>query len=298
MAGRLGCARKNVSGLISAKNRVLELKPCQPHIKYRDPAAAKHNLQGTTHGSNVLCSLTELSVSWSGVRLLAESLARRPPTEDTPVKIGTTGLALPSLTAVVIMAACLATPAFAAWSLVWSDEFNGTSLNAGNWTHDIGTGCPSLCGWGNNELQYYRSQNVTVTGGNLVITSRPNPTAARRFTSGKVTHQGQALVPLRPDRDAGQDSHRRRHVAGVLDDAPGRRLRRLGGQRRDRHHGVGQRHDLGRRRAPLRRQLARRTPTRAVPTPWAAPTSPTTSTSTPSSGSPTRSAGTWTASST
>ena len=111
---------------------------------------------------------------------------------------------------------------------------------------------------------------------------------------GQGPHPGQAVLPLRPDRDAGQDPHRRRHVAGLLDDAPGRRLRRLGRQRRDRHHGV--------RRTPRPRSAVRSTtaaagpttPRPARPTPWAEPTSPTTSTSTPSNGSPTRSAGTWT----
>ena len=36
-------------------------------------------------------------------------------------------------------------------SLVWSDEFNGSSLSQGNWTYETGGG-----GWGNNELQTYR----------------------------------------------------------------------------------------------------------------------------------------------
>ncbi|MBK6898258.1 MAG: hypothetical protein IPH09_02995 [bacterium] len=80
----------------------------------------------------------------------------------------------------------LATPALAAFSLVWSDEFDGTSLNTGNWTIDIGDGCPNLCGWGNAELQYYRSQNVAVSGGNLILTARDEAYGGRQFTSGKV----------------------------------------------------------------------------------------------------------------
>lgn len=61
------------------------------------------------------------------------------------------------------------------WNLVWSDEFDGNSLNTGNWSAEIGTGSG---GWGNNELQYYtsRPQNLQVTGGNLVITAQKNPT--------------------------------------------------------------------------------------------------------------------------
>ena len=81
-------------------------------------------------------------------------------------------------------------PTYATYSLVWSDEFSGTSLDSANWTHDVGNGCPSLCGWGNNELQYYRTQNVTVSGGNLVLTARAESFAGYSFTSGKIHTRG------------------------------------------------------------------------------------------------------------
>ena len=79
-----------------------------------------------------------------------------------------------------------ATPSLATYALVWSDEFDGSSLDTGNWNIDIGNGCPDLCGWGNNELQYYRSQNVAVTGGNLVLTAKRENYGGNAFTSGKV----------------------------------------------------------------------------------------------------------------
>ncbi len=85
------------------------------------------------------------------------------------------------------MLVSITSPARASWSLVWSDEFNGTSLNTGDWNYDIGTGCPSLCGWGNNELEYYRAENVAVSGGNLVITSRAESFGGAGFTSGRIT---------------------------------------------------------------------------------------------------------------
>lgn len=89
----------------------------------------------------------------------------------------------------------LATPARAALSLVWSDEFDGTSLDAGSWTIDIGDGCPDLCGWGNAELQYYRAENVAVSGGNLILTARRQTFGGRQFTSGKVhTRDKQAFL--------------------------------------------------------------------------------------------------------
>ena len=53
--------------------------------------------------------------------------------------------------------------------LIWSDEFNGNSLNSNNWTHEVGTG---NWGWGNGELQYYQSNNSIVSNGKLTIEAR------------------------------------------------------------------------------------------------------------------------------
>ncbi|MFO7610447.1 MAG: family 16 glycosylhydrolase [Candidatus Krumholzibacteriia bacterium] len=105
--------------------------------------------------------------------------------------IGRTGPAI-ALAAVfvIVLALSQAAPAHASWSLVWSDEFDGTALDTGDWNYDVGTGCPNLCGWGNNELQYYRTQNVAVTGGNLVITARDESYGGASFTSGKVHTRG------------------------------------------------------------------------------------------------------------
>ncbi|MBW4082280.1 RICIN domain-containing protein [Paenibacillus sp. S150] len=76
-----------------------------------------------------------------------------------------------------------------AWNLVWSDEFDGTSLNTANWTAEIGTGSS---GWGNNELQYYtnRTQNLQVTGGNLVITAQKESYNGSSYTSARIKTQG------------------------------------------------------------------------------------------------------------
>lgn len=91
-----------------------------------------------------------------------------------------------ALANILMMGFGFSTPANATWSLVWGDEFNGTSLNTSDWNYDIGTGCPSLCGWGNNELEYYRSENVSVSGGDLIITSKAESFGGASFTSGKI----------------------------------------------------------------------------------------------------------------
>lgn len=77
------------------------------------------------------------------------------------------------------------------YKLFWSDEFEGNSLDASNWTCEIGRGNN---GWGNSELQYYtdRPENVDVRDGKLVITARKESyqgaqaTSARLITLGKV----------------------------------------------------------------------------------------------------------------
>jgi beta-glucanase (GH16 family) len=75
------------------------------------------------------------------------------------------------------------------WQLVWSDEFNGTQLDAANWIYDLGTGSQfGLNGWGNNELQYYTDQttNVDVAGGVLTITALEESLNSMDYTSGRI----------------------------------------------------------------------------------------------------------------
>ena len=79
--------------------------------------------------------------------------------------------------------------------LVWADEFNGTSLDATKWTPQIGNGCDiGLCGWGNNELQYYtdKSTNLSVSDGYLVITARKERIRSNEYTSARIRsiHKG------------------------------------------------------------------------------------------------------------
>lgn len=79
--------------------------------------------------------------------------------------------------------------------MVWNDEFNSDEVNTDNWSFETGTGCPDNCGWGNNELEYYRKENASVYGGTLVIEARKenylgsNYTSARLKTSNKRSFQ-------------------------------------------------------------------------------------------------------------
>ena len=71
--------------------------------------------------------------------------------------------------------------------VVWEDEFNGTSVDTNKWEYMIGNGCSyGLCGWSNNELQYYRSQNATVANGELTITAKQENFGGANYTSARL----------------------------------------------------------------------------------------------------------------
>lgn len=78
--------------------------------------------------------------------------------------------------------------------LIWYDEFDGTALDTTRWSYDIGNGCPELCGWGNNEQQYYTDapENIKVENGLLVITGREDTIGGELFSSAKIKSQGKA----------------------------------------------------------------------------------------------------------
>jgi hypothetical protein len=79
-------------------------------------------------------------------------------------------------------------------TLVWSDEFNADALNLNDWSYDVGDGCPN-CGWGNNELQYYtRGDNVSLSGGKMIVEARKETISGKNFTSTRlVTMDKQAF---------------------------------------------------------------------------------------------------------
>ncbi len=71
--------------------------------------------------------------------------------------------------------------------LVWSEEFEGTSLDPRSWQFDIGTG-PDMDGWGNNEEQYYtdRPENATVSNGTLKINAVKENYDGSSYTSARI----------------------------------------------------------------------------------------------------------------
>lgn len=69
-------------------------------------------------------------------------------------------------------------------NIVFFEDFNTENLNENHWNYELGNGCPNLCGWGNNERQYYTKENVSIKDGNLVITATKDST---KYYSGRIT---------------------------------------------------------------------------------------------------------------
>ena len=95
-------------------------------------------------------------------------------------------------------ALCAATVlgAQADYELVWEDDFTGTTLNESqHWNVEVNGN-----GGGNNELQYYRRENVSVgiepaTGAScLILTARKENFGGKTATSGRINSMGKVYA--------------------------------------------------------------------------------------------------------
>ena len=86
--------------------------------------------------------------------------------------------------------------------LLWSEEFNGASLDTTLWTASNGNGCQiGLCGYGNQELEFYSPNNLSIVNvpfepatRALAITARRETVGSNVFTSGKIDSSGKVQV--------------------------------------------------------------------------------------------------------
>ena len=75
------------------------------------------------------------------------------------------------------------------WRLVWSDEFDGTTIDTSKWTHEV-----DCLGGGNNEQQCYTdsSENSFVADGMLNIVAKPAEAGAvKPYTSARMVTKNQ-----------------------------------------------------------------------------------------------------------
>lgn len=84
-----------------------------------------------------------------------------------------------------------APPSYPGYTLAWAEEFNGPTLAADAWSSESGDGCPALCGWGNNELQYYTPppNNLFFQDGKMLIEAKAESYGGKNFTSGRIKTQ-------------------------------------------------------------------------------------------------------------
>ena len=79
------------------------------------------------------------------------------------------------------------------WNLAWSDEFEGTALNTANWTTLNSDFNPvtNNCNFGTGEIEYPRTQNVSVSGGKLIL--KAERTAATTVSDTRCGTQQRTL---------------------------------------------------------------------------------------------------------
>lgn len=77
----------------------------------------------------------------------------------------------------------------AQYQLIWSDEFNASSLDLNKWTPEIGQG---NWGWGNNELQYYTAtaNNIVLDTGYLHIIALQQQIGTANYSSARIKTEG------------------------------------------------------------------------------------------------------------
>jgi beta-glucanase (GH16 family) len=88
---------------------------------------------------------------------------------------------------------CGGSSVLAVTNLVWSDEFSGSSsnLDSTKWVFETSNGCPSNCGWGNNEKENYtsRTNNAYVANGLLHIIALHDLSGSYPYSSARIKTQ-------------------------------------------------------------------------------------------------------------
>ena len=95
------------------------------------------------------------------------------------------------------------------WKMIWNDEFEGNTLDPKKWGYEEGflldENDINTAGWGNQELEWYTRNNVSVKDGSLNILMKkeskefsqkndPSKKATAQYSSGKITTQNKFSV--------------------------------------------------------------------------------------------------------
>ena len=114
----------------------------------------------------------------SDVSILKNTIAATIKNDDTKIAFNNAGYEAAS--------------SYTGYTLAWSDEFNTNLLSTDSWTYENGDGCPALCGWGNNELQYYAPppNNLYFQDGKMIIEAKAESFGGKNYTSARIKTQG------------------------------------------------------------------------------------------------------------
>ncbi|GGZ75271.1 glycoside hydrolase family 16 protein [Algibacter mikhailovii] len=99
---------------------------------------------------------------------------------------GTACVACPVVTATIPVSGFESPTTYTGYNLVWNDEFNTDTLDESKWSFHLASGCPNLCGWGNNEEQYYTDKNHYYKDGNLIITAKKEKISGFDYSSTRI----------------------------------------------------------------------------------------------------------------
>lgn len=97
-----------------------------------------------------------------------------------------------------------AEPSAGEWKLIWSDEFDGPTIDRKKWDFDLGNGFFNydanvwISGWGNDELQYYtrEPENAFVQDGTLHIRALKESLHGFGYTSARLKSRKRDGSPL------------------------------------------------------------------------------------------------------
>ena len=140
----------------------------------------KKKIQVTVTGDDLKENDEQFTVALSnvtGANVVRQTGTGEIRNDDTRILINNTGYDAPAQ--------------YAGYALTWRDEFDGNTADPATWSFESGDGCPNLCGWGNNELQYYTNstENLFFQDGKMVIQAKKETYGGKNYTSARIKTQ-------------------------------------------------------------------------------------------------------------
>ncbi|MCL2424885.1 MAG: family 16 glycosylhydrolase [Oscillospiraceae bacterium] len=163
------------------------------------PTVDKSALIETIGAAQARVETSYTSESWASMQsALAAAIIVRDDEEATQVQVDGARqallTALNALDRLITIGDRQPAPDFARnpyFRLVWEDDFSEPYLDETIWHVQTGTGGHyNLSGWGNDELQYYRRENVSIRNNMLLIQARRENHGGMNFTSARIRTGG------------------------------------------------------------------------------------------------------------